>query len=773
MPDVFQKPWRCVGIKGSDPEYSGEHMLNQHRNLVVSDSDFLRIGDCVVDVPRREIRTPQCDAPRRITLKTLQVLLVLVSHRDRVVSREALLEWVWPDTLPTDDVLTQAIAQLRKAFGDDRDAPKYLETIAKGGYRLVAPVAWIMPEQQTATKPELVVVANLEPAASPVPLPVAPGKRSSISKAVLAIVACVGALFLLRDRIADRTPAPSPSVLPVASPPAPAAYQRITSLPGKEMYPSLSPDGSQVVYSAYSKGGAHADLMVQTTAPVPGRRITQAPSGVQDTMPAWSPDGRQIAFARIGPKDQCSILLIPASGGDARTITHCRPGWEAGVSWHPDGRRLLTTLRGARSGDDGAIYTIDLTSGAWTRLQYQKDAGDIDMSPMYSPDGRWIAFHRNISLSDLWRMPAAGGKPERLTNLRTNIYSLAWAPDGRSIVFARYLDAAVSLSRLDLHDAQVNDMGVPDTAFPSIAAKAPSLAFILYQSPSGMSSIDLGHSSAAQPSQATPLFPSTGLDLMPSIAPDGRQIAFVSDRSAHLGVWWAQLGRAESLRLIEGVIPVPRYAAAWSEDSRRVLVIGRADTDPVNAHAGVFELLPESGGVRRLPIPVGEPVYAEYVPGSTRMLVVADRGAGRLGVTLYDGARSPWKPLARIEDVALVRVDRARSRILFTRPSRPGLWQADMMLEGARQISKRPEVGAGRRLIIERDRVWLAMTSQTCGLEQVSVLPEVKPAHCLQPGPPAATGVSLDSVHQRLYFSAEQEELADIGWMRLPTRPAH
>jgi Tol biopolymer transport system component/DNA-binding winged helix-turn-helix (wHTH) protein len=748
-------------------------MLNQHRNLVIPESDFLRVGECVVDLPRREIRAPQCDLPRRITVKTLQVLLVLVSHQGRVVSREALLEWVWPDTMPTDDVLTQAITQLRKAFGDDRDAPKYLETIAKGGYRLVAPVEWILPEDAQVSSPERVVVAPAQllpetSATTPAPAASAASAPRRFTPlpwivAVLAVVLLVGGFFLRRDdqRVAD---------VPVAAAAAtsPAAYQRITSLPGSEMFPSLSPDGSQVVYSAYSDGGKHADLMVQTTAPVPGRRITQAPPGSKDTMPAWSPDGRQIAFARLGPDDACSILLIPAVGGDARTVTQCQSGWESGVSWHPDGRHLVTTLMGSKSADDGAIYTIDLASGAWTRLPYQKGAGDTDLSPVYSPDGRWIAFHRNISLSDLWRVPATGGKPERLTDLRTNIFSLAWAPDSKSIVFGRYLDAAVSMSRIDLQTRRLTDLGVPKTAYPSIAAAAPSLAFTVYESHAGIFSLPLEHARAGKPATPTQVLPSTGLDMVPSIAPDGRQIAFMSDRSAHLGVWWAQLGRDESLRLIEGVIPVPRYAPMWSVDSSRMLVIGRAESDPSNARKSLFELVPASGSVRRLPVPVGEPVYGEFVPGTSQILIVADRGAGRLGVTLYDQSATPWRPLASLEDVALVKVDRTRNRILFTRPSKPGLWQTDMQLEGARQISERPMVGGGRRLVITPSGVWLVVSDDRCALLQVAVDDARQPDTCLLPGPLNVNGVSLDAVHQQLYFSSEKEEASDIGWMHLP-----
>ena len=77
----------------------------------------LRIGECIVDVPLREVTVPGARRPRRVTPKALGVLLALARQPGRVVSREALLDEVWPDTLPTNDVVTQAVTQLRKAFG--------------------------------------------------------------------------------------------------------------------------------------------------------------------------------------------------------------------------------------------------------------------------------------------------------------------------------------------------------------------------------------------------------------------------------------------------------------------------------------------------------------------------------------------------------------------------------------------------------------------------------------------------------------------------------
>ena len=724
-------------------------MLNQHSHTVIPESDHLRIGDCVLDLPRREIASPHGDAPMRITVKSLQVLLVLVAQQGKVVSREALIEWVWADTMPSDDVLTQAITQLRKAFGDDRGAPKYVETIAKGGYRLLAPVEWLQPPDAGE--------AGMSQRRAPQPASVSRRPGAYLVAAIVVVALAGFGYRMLLDRQA--TPAPVVSNDKVPATDAPLEYQRITSAPGSEMWPSLSPDGSQVVYSAYS-GPESATLMVQTTAPVPGRQLTDPGKGVQDTMPVWSPNGREIAFTRTGPKDACSLLVIPASGGDARTVSACRPGWLGSFSWHPDGRHLITSLTGTGPNLDGALYTIDLGTGAWSRLPYEKDPKDTDLTPAYSPDGRWIAFHRNVSVSDLWRVPAQGGKPERLTDLGSNINSVAWAPDGKSIVFGAYLDAGLSLSRLDLRTREVHELGLPNTMSASVAANAPSVAFVIVEPHSRIFSLDL----TGKEGVPVPLFPSTGVDLLPAVAPDHDQIAFVSDRSAANALWWARIARPESLRLIERLVPVPRYAPVWSQDSKRMLVVGRTDSDE-----GLYEVTPQSGSVQRLPVPSGDPVYAEYMPDASRILVVANREAGRLDATLYDRSTRPWTALASHDDVAMTRVDALRHRILITRPSEDGLWEADLALGNIKRIHDRPAFGGGRRLIPTRQGLWLAAPGEGCGFRLIELSgPTEQPGRCLYPKPIELSGVSLDELHQRLYFSAEQDDNSDIGWVRLP-----
>jgi len=100
-------------------------------------SDRIRIGECTVTLSSREVEVVGARRARRLTPKALGVLRVLLRQPGRVVTRDELFAEVWPDTLPTNDVLTQAVTQLRKAFSnDDGDGQAYIETIAKTGYRL-------------------------------------------------------------------------------------------------------------------------------------------------------------------------------------------------------------------------------------------------------------------------------------------------------------------------------------------------------------------------------------------------------------------------------------------------------------------------------------------------------------------------------------------------------------------------------------------------------------------------------------------------------------
>lgn len=99
----------------------------------------LRIGEWSADRATNELRRGR--ERLRIEPKAMEVLMALARRPGEVVSREALLSELWPGVVVGDEALTQSIIKLRRAFGDQPKNPAYIETIAKRGYRLIAPVA--------------------------------------------------------------------------------------------------------------------------------------------------------------------------------------------------------------------------------------------------------------------------------------------------------------------------------------------------------------------------------------------------------------------------------------------------------------------------------------------------------------------------------------------------------------------------------------------------------------------------------------------------------
>lgn len=122
-------------------------MLLRQSHQPICTPEWMRIGGCLVNVPLREIR-PQVGPSIRITPKAMGVLLTLVEANGRPVPRDALLASVWPNTLPTGDVVTQAIVQLRKVLIDESDV-SYISTINRTGYRLTVSAQWLEEEPRS------------------------------------------------------------------------------------------------------------------------------------------------------------------------------------------------------------------------------------------------------------------------------------------------------------------------------------------------------------------------------------------------------------------------------------------------------------------------------------------------------------------------------------------------------------------------------------------------------------------------------------------------
>jgi Tol biopolymer transport system component len=202
-----------------------------------------------------------------------------------------------------------------------------------------------------------------------------------------------------------------------------------------------------------------------------------------------SPDGKWLAISCSPPGGWASqVYIVPASGGTPRLVT--QTPYSFFHSWSPDGKTIAFTRPHEGGGD---IFSISVDGGKETRLTTSTGISD---DPDYSPDGRYIYFNsdRAGGSMQIWRMHADGSNPEQITNDERNNWTPHLSPDGRSFVFLSYeknvtghpANKEISLRLMNLGDRQIRTLvnlvgGTGTINVPSWAPDGKSLAFVSYE----------------------------------------------------------------------------------------------------------------------------------------------------------------------------------------------------------------------------------------------------------------------------------------------------
>jgi Tol biopolymer transport system component/DNA-binding winged helix-turn-helix (wHTH) protein len=623
------------------------------RGGIAESRRFLSVGDHVVDFDTLRIVTRD-DA--RLTPKAAGVLRQLVRGGGRTLSRDELLDEVWKGTCPTPDVLTQAVKDLRRALGDDLNAPRFIETVPRLGYRLVAAARFVEHIDDVAPKRP---AATLDTAIVSARVPRAPLQRAVVALLALGVLGIAAIAMSIVARTPDVVVAPKPRWH--------VSDQRaITSDPGPEMFARIAPDGARVAYSIGGKRSAH--IVLRTLADSRVARLTEPETGAE-TQTAWSPDGSTIAFIRHDG-DACDILAAPSLGGPERRIASCIPGAVTYFSWSPDGERLLTTMPTSADAEDMAIAVMPIGGGAPQRLGYHHGAADVDLDARYSPDGTRIAFRRGASpYSDLFVVDAHGGDVRQLTHLATRIRGFDWTRDGSALVFSSSHAGASELYTVAIDDARIEALDVEPAEYPSTGRNTDTVVYSIPRVRTQLVQFPLDidgdlHSNVRAPS--------TGNDGAPAFSPVDGRLAFVSDRSGSPQLWLDDPEIGVTYALTDGDDPTLLYPV-WRPDGAQLVVTARG------ASSGrLVEVDLATRARRTLTAPDEDVRYGVFgaKPGEY-IAVVGDEGGGRalIGFENASGNETSRRVLAR--DVGRVDYDPAASIVYFTKTIESGLFSLD------------------------------------------------------------------------------------------------
>ena len=185
------------------------------------------------------------------------------------------------------------------------------------------------------------------------------------------------------------------------------------------------------------------------------QRLTTTKADAGSWQPAWSPDGRMIAFAS-NPDGNSDIFVMDADGSNIRRLTHT-PDGEQFPSWSPDGEQIVFALN--PSTGDAGIYVMN-ADGSNVRRLAQYEYVNVTR-PVWSPDGEKIAFSSGVQLpdgeweSDIFVIDADGSNVQRLTRHARTDYQASWSPDGRRIVFDSTRDGDYEIYVMDADGSNV------------------------------------------------------------------------------------------------------------------------------------------------------------------------------------------------------------------------------------------------------------------------------------------------------------------------------
>jgi hypothetical protein len=237
-----------------------------------------------------------------------------------------------------DHSLNTAINKIREVLGDSAENPRFIETLARRGYRFIAAVEEAHRDGQRQR-----AVPEVEIAAQPSPQPRV-GEKPQTRRAVgMSCLVALSALVLAGGGAWYYWPRPGsrPATL------LPMKVVRLTSFPGKETKPAISPDGKMVAFVWDGEKGDNWNIYVMLVeAGNPIRLTTDA--GV-DFSPAWSPDGRFIAFTRDS-NEKTGVYLIPSLGGPERRLAFPTAPHIGFLDWSPDGKNLVVSASSPPAG---------------------------------------------------------------------------------------------------------------------------------------------------------------------------------------------------------------------------------------------------------------------------------------------------------------------------------------------------------------------------------------------------------------------------------------
>jgi Tol biopolymer transport system component len=424
---------------------------------------------------------------------------------------------------------------------------------------------------------------------------------------------------------------------------------QLTFSEGVEEWPAWAPDGIRLAYTAEVDG--FRQLFVRDTRSGTEQRVT---SGTRDDIqPAWSPDGRRLAFVRAsadrGKLEPTDINGWYADGGDVWILDVATGGATQvvqnafGPAWSPDGRSLAfdATWAGPRR-----IWMADTTGRNPRQVTSDSSEAVIHAEAHWSPDGRRLVFRRqDKSTSDIATAEPGAGTITRLTADNMLDIDPTWAADGRRVYLASNRGGGLNLWRIPVGGdgrpagpAEQVTTGAGDDVEPSVAPDGRRVAFAVRGINADLWRLPVSPSSGQATGAPAALLTTSRVESRGAWSPDGRRIAFNSDRLGEMNIWIRELESGVERQITTG--PGGDYQPEWTPDGTHLLFFsargGNANIWRVAVAGGTPVRLTEDPSIDTNPFPSPDGSSVAFLSdrsGRNEVWVMAADGSGQRQLT--------------------------------------------------------------------------------------------------------------------------------------------
>ncbi|WP_444997993.1 winged helix-turn-helix domain-containing protein [Aliikangiella sp. IMCC44359] len=495
----------------------------------------------------------------KVQPRILEVLTTLVEQYPNIVSREELISKIWSnDKKAGENLLNNAIWQLRHIFKNKEPQVEIIETVRKLGYRLL-----VAPQFDDSQN-------NIEPSQSTNLLE--PHIQTELSKdnrfnpIWFLSVFClfVFAFFIFQTNEVSKPVIPELSL--------------VTKEPGVELFPSPSPNGEWLAF-VWRKRGARPELYIKELKNnnTPPRRLTF--NGIISEITAWDNHSTWAYYAsRTQIQQGCMIFRVNILTGESEQLVKCNRKISSRMPFtvSHDGQFLVYFNRSNILQGEEGIWLVDLANldqiNREIEIPCAELCGDFLTGVLFSPDSKKIAvtaradqYSENLYIIDLENY-----KVEKVVEDYINIVGFDWHPDNQTIVFSKALPDNRTGEIVELENKTITPLDIDGFSYPKFSRDGKQIFYHHKRENYRISSLPLNENISRT---LFPILMSNFSHRSQDYSEKTQKIVYTSNESGNFELWTADLDGENRLQLtsLKNEVRFP----VWSHDGSKIAFIGR------------------------------------------------------------------------------------------------------------------------------------------------------------------------------------------------------